>query len=149
MVRPTVPGIERLQNSSSIWLVQRRPLLEAGANTALPRTSCVKRYLGALTAGDCIVYWLSGARAGVYALGQIAAGRPSPLRTPEEATAPSRRPAEIPLDLFVDLRDRPVLRSQLELDTRFAAESIIRQPFGANPHRVSVPAFETILEHLV
>ena len=52
------------------------------------------------------------------------------------------------LDLFLDLFDRPVKRTVLKADPRFAGESILRQPFAANPHRLSPIAFDAILERV-
>jgi hypothetical protein len=116
---------------------------------ALPRVACVKRYVDELRPGDRVVLWVSGSRAGVYALGEVADDRGSPIaRSGDvEANEPFALAGQVPLNVLVDLRARPLLRTLLKLDPRFARESIIRQPFAANPHRVSAPAFEAIIEH--
>ena len=131
-------SLERLRRSTSaIWLLQRNPrsgdVMSGSPGSGLPHTGCVKRYLDEIDSGDRVVLWLSGRSAGVYALGEVT------------DQAASRRD-EVHLDLFVDLRLQPLPRAMFKTDRRFAGESILRQPFGANPHRVSADAFDAILE---
>jgi hypothetical protein len=150
MSSTTDQGRRRLaEGTGSIWLVQGNPRLTGIAAVPLaplPTTWCVRRFVGELRRGDRMVLWLSGAAAGVYALGEICADvRPDA----DEARRRERRPVrQAPLDLFVDLRARPVRRATLRDDPRFAGESILRQPFAANPHRVSATAFDAILERV-
>lgn len=147
----TTQALQRLGGSTSaIWLVQCNPRLTdilASSRTALPAAWCVKRHTKEIRRGDRIVLWLSGAEAGAYALGEIAAD----VRPPEPLTGEGADPATVTkaaLDLFVDLFDRPVMRTVLKADPRFADESILRQPFAANPHRLSAVAFDAILERV-
>jgi len=135
-------ALQRLAGSTTaIWVVQcnpRRTDILASSRTALPDAWCVKRYVTEIRRGDRVVLWLSGPGAGVYALGEITADvRPA---------GPADTKAS--LDLFVDLFDRPIERTVLKADPRFAAEPIIRQPFAANPHRLSASAFAVILERV-
>jgi hypothetical protein len=135
-------------STTAIWLVQCNPrvtdILES-ARTALPDSWCVKRHTSEIRRGDRVVLWLSGAEAGVYALGEITADvRPLERPVPVDAAPPVIKAS---LDLFVDLFDRPVRRTVLKADPRFADEPILRQPFAANPHRVSPTALDAILEH--
>ena len=141
-------SLRRLRASaSSVWLVQCNPrVTDVLANRTLPTTWCVRRHVADIRAGDSVVWWLSGPRSGVYALGEVTG---AVRRPPFTARTGARPPAaEAPLDLFVDLRDRPVVRAELRHDTRFVGEPILRQPFAANPHRVSHDAFAAILERV-
>lgn len=138
------------RSTAGIWLVQCNPrttdILDS-SRAALPDAWCVKRHTKDIRRGDRIVLWLTGAHAGVYALGLVTAdvlpataaaggdGGPSPV-------------LKVSVDLFLDLFERPVRRTVLKEDRRFADESVIRQPFAANPHRVSPPAFDAILERV-
>lgn len=145
----TERDLRRLGGSTTaIWLLQCNPRLTdilTSARTALPDAWCVKRHTREIRRHDRVVLWLSGAAAGVYALGEVTADvRPSVPHT--GAGAPSVTTAH--LDLFVDLFDRPVRRDVLQADPRFADEPILRQPFAANPHRVSAGAFDAILERV-
>lgn len=119
----------------------------ASSRAGLPDAWCVKRHIREIRRGDRMVLWLSGADAGVYALGEVAADvhPPEPSATDDAGAAPVIKAS---LDLFVDLFERPVMRNLLKTDPRFAGEPILRQPFAANPHRVSAPAFDAILERL-
>lgn len=144
-------ALRRLRGSTaSIWLVQCNPRVTdilATPRTARRDSWCVKRYTHAIRRGDRVVLWLSGAGAGVYALGEVTADVHPPA--PRAAKGASPSPViEASVDLFVDLFDRPVARAVLKADRRFADESILRQPFAANPHRVSATAYEAILERL-
>jgi hypothetical protein len=146
-------ALQRLAGSTApIWLVQcnpRRTDILATARTALPDAWCVRRHTKEIRRGDRIVLWMSGARAGVYALGEVTADvRPVvPLAGEDHRHRPSPV-MTASLDLFVDLFDRPVPRTELQADRRFADESILRQPFAANPHRLSATAMEAILERI-
>jgi hypothetical protein len=147
----TEQALRRLAGSATaIWLVQCNPRvtdIRASARTALPDSWCVRRHLREIRREDRIVLWLSGADAGVYALGEIAADVHPPAARAVRGAAPAP-PTKASLDLFVDLFDRPVARGALKADPRFADESILRQPFAANPHRVSARAFDAILERV-
>jgi hypothetical protein len=148
MSATTERALHRLRASTAgIWLVQCNPRVTdilATSRTAPPDAWCVRRHVHEIRRGDRVVLWLSGRGAGVYALGVVAAEvRAGP---PPAGRASSKPVAQAPLDLFLDLFDRPVARDVLVADPRFAGESIVRQPFAANPHRLSAGAFEAILE---
>jgi hypothetical protein len=149
MSSTTDQALHRLEGSrAAIWLVQCNPRVTdilASSRTGLPDAWCVKRHTNEIRRGDRIVLWLSGAHAGVYALGEVTADV-HPL-APAAGGGAARSPViKASVDLFVDLFDRPVKRSVLKADPRFADEPIMRQPFAANPHRVSAVGFDAILE---
>ena len=151
MSSTTKQALQRLEGSTAaIWLVQCNPRLTniiASSRTGLPDAWCVKRHTKEIRRGDRIVLWLSGRDAGVYALGEVAADvRPLRPLAGEGAGPPPVTKAS--LDLFLDLFDRPVKRTVLKADRRFADEPILRQPFAANPHRLSAIAFDAILERV-
>jgi len=52
----------------------------------------------------------------------------------------------VPFDLYLDLFDCPIKRSDLKLDERFLGESIITQPWAANAHRITDLGFGALLE---
>lgn len=146
---PTTDALTRLERTTApVWLVQCNPRstdILVSSRVALPDACCVRRHTHEIHRGDRIMLWLSGARAGVYAIGEITAD----VRSGETRAAGRRAPVlKASLDLFLDLFDRPVERVDLRRDPRFAGESIIRQPFAANPHRVSAPAFDAVLERV-
>jgi hypothetical protein len=127
---------------TAIWLVQCNPStgdLRAARHGGPTPGWCVKRFLGEIRRGDRVVLWVSGKSAGVYAIGQVAA---------DVVPGTAGDAARMPVELLVDLFDRPVARTSLKADPRWAAESILRQPFGANPHRVSAGAFGAIFDHI-
>jgi len=150
MSSTTEQALRRLERSTAaIWLVQCNPRLTdilASSRTALPDAWCVKRHTKEIRRGDRIVLWLSGADAGVYALGEVTADVHPLVPTADEGCRPPVTKAA--LDLFLDLFDHPVARTELKADPRFADASILRQPFAANPHRLSAVAFEAILERV-
>jgi hypothetical protein len=148
-VSPTTDALERLERTTApVWLVQCNPRstdILVSSRTTMPDAWCVRRHTHEIRRGDRIMLWLSGANAGVYAIGEITAD----VRSGERSAAGRRAPVpQTSLDLFLDLFDRPVRRVDLRRDPRFADESIIRQPFAANPHRVSAPAFAAVLERV-
>lgn len=151
MTRTTDQALQRLQGSATaIWLVQCNPRLTdilASSRTALPDAWCVKRHTSEIRRGDRIVLWLSGADAGAYALGEAIAdaGAVGPSDGDGARSAPV---IKVSVHLFVDLFEHPVKRAVLKMDPRFAVESIMRQPFAANPHRLSPAAFDAILERV-
>ena len=144
-------ALQRLAGSTApIWLVQcnpRRSDILASSRTALPDTWCVRRHTKEIRCGDRIVLWLSGADAGVYALGEITADVRPVLPVAGDGAGPSSV-TKASVNFFLNLVDRPIKRSVLKTDPRFADEPILRQPFAANPHRLSPIALEAILERV-
>ena len=137
------------RSTAAIWVVQCNPRVTdifASARTALPESWCVKRHAKEIRRGDRVVLWLSGTAAGVYALGEVTAD--VDLGTSARQGAGPSPALQATLDLFLNLFDRPVTRTVLKTDPRFAAEPILRQPFAANPHRLSATAFDAILDRV-
>lgn len=143
-------ALRRLEGSSSaIWLVQCNPRLTAifsDPRGTLPGAWCVKRHTTEIRRGDRMVLWLSGAESGVYALGEVDADVQPVVRSPVDTAPPPVTQASV--DLFLHLFERPVRRTVLKADARFAGTTIMRQPFAANPHRLSAGAFDAILERI-
>jgi hypothetical protein len=141
-------ALRRLRSATTaIWVVQCNPRRTDPSTiaTAFRRDGCcVKRHAHAIRRGDRVVLWLSGPDAGVHALGEVCGAVSSP--EPGAGRVALRR---VPVDLFLDLSDRPIRRVDLVTDRRVVDESILRQPFAANPHRLSGAAFDALLERVV
>jgi len=146
-------AVERLRDApSTVWLIQCNPKVTDAVDLRrggeLPTNWTVNIRVDEIQAGDLVVFWLSGKKAGVYALGEIT-GPAYPGMLNEDDILTDDHPnwdTFVPFDLYLDLFDCPILRADLKADPRFAGESIIVQPWAANAHRVSKPAFQAILE---
>jgi len=122
------------------WLLQCNPDRYDTVNPDwLTRWSFAHYGLAAkLHPGDQVVIWKSGKAAGVYAIAEVAEGEPY-----EDQTDTGFKRAEDIGRLFwtVDLQDgqplgRPVLKSTLKADPRFAHALILKIPAKANPFPV-------------
>ena len=137
-----------------VWLVQVNPdkfdvVASIAKEGLLPDTWSVGRYLDRIQPGDVVVFWVSGRDAGVYAIGEVCSVPFDGTVNPEHAIDPNPGWRHfIEIDLYLDLFDGPVLRSDLMTDPRFAGQSIIRVPRAANPHGLDRDALEAILDRL-
>jgi predicted RNA-binding protein with PUA-like domain len=91
--------------------------------------------------GDQVVIWKSGKAAGVYATAKVAEGQPyeteiAPDTGFERAEDIGKRVWCVHLQDGQPL-DRPILKSTLRADTRFAHAQILKIPRQANPFPVS------------
>lgn len=138
---------------SAVWLIQCNPKVkdveaERRNGDDLPVDWSVSIRADEIQPGDRVVFWISGKRAGVYALGEITEGARM-RRLNEDGILSDDHPnwdTFVGFDLYLDLFDCPIDRAELKADPRFDDESIIVQPWAANAHRVSASAFEAILE---
>jgi len=88
----------------------------------------VKRLAGAMEVGDPVVLWASGTGGGVRAIGHLTAV------TPESRGAGTCHVSWTENLLAVE---DPVGREQLRASPVLAEASIVRQPFGSNPFRLT------------
>jgi protein-tyrosine phosphatase len=138
---------------SSIWLIQCNPKVkdveaERRLSGELPLNWSVSIRAAEIQPGDRVVFWISGSRAGVYALGEVTDAARTRLMN-EEGLLSDNHPkwdTFVGFDLYLDLFDCPIDRGELKADARFANEPIIVRPWAANAHRVSASGFEAILE---
>lgn len=95
----------------------------------------VTRYLKELAEGDKAVLWVSGKRAGVYAIGTVL-GSPELGPADDEWIDPAERRMQAyfcPLHWEENLVDRPILKVDLLAAGGFDHAQIIRQPWAGNP----------------
>lgn len=126
------------------WLVQANPKTwdVVGAVDARPVEAwCVSRYLGRLTSGDDVGLWVSGRKAGVYAIGEVTGD--AGLLTDDLAAA-----AQVPIRFDVLLRSDPVPKAELVADPRFARSLILRMPGGGNPFPLTDDEWSAIADRL-
>jgi predicted RNA-binding protein with PUA-like domain len=123
------------------WLLQCNPdRYDIDNPDWLTRWSFAQQGLAAkLHPGDQVVIWLSGKAAGVYATAKVAEGEPYEDQTDtgfKHAEDIGRRFWSVHLQDGRPL-DRPVLKSTLRADPRFAHAQILKIPRKANPFPVS------------
>lgn len=114
----------------------------------LPDSWSISRYRDRVSVGDTVVFWLTGRRAGVYAVGIVT---DEPRRDNVDASRLGDDAGSgdwewfLPIALELDLFDAPILRSDLVTDPTFDSEPIIRTPWMANPISMSRQAIAVIL----
>ena len=92
-----------------------------------------RRYRDDMEVGDKLILWQSGPAAGVYAFGELAS---TPYEQPSEEDTDD-------VDWHVDIRytemlPHPIFKPEL-VDCRELQDLLVlRQPFAANPFRVTV-----------
>lgn len=105
----------------------------------------VTTYRDHLAFGDAAVFWVTGKEAGAYAVGRVA-GELFRAEAIGSATAAEDEGWRCPLELFVDLFEVPVRKSELLADPRFIDASIIRAPHAASPHLLTTDQLAAILD---
>ena len=147
-------AVQRLRDSRrQVWLVQANPakfdLFAAIEQGGPPENWSVNRYLDRIKPGDRIVFWVSGAKGGVYGIGEVTSEPYDGRVNDEFAIDPNANwTTYVDFELYLDLFNDPILRSDLKSDVRFAGQTIIRIPAAANPHQIDNDAFDAILERL-
>jgi nucleoid DNA-binding protein len=144
--------IQRLhQLGTGIWVLQCNPkkfdVFASRARYGTTDNWAINRYKDEVRKGDRIVFWLSGDESGVYALGEIV-GEPFPGVVDERFVLDEDHATwdtYVPIELYIDLFDRPILRSDLKRIPAFASQPIITAPWSANPHPLSTQALEAVL----
>lgn len=102
--------------------------------------------------GDQVVIWKIGKTAGVYATAKVAEGEP--YETEIEPDAGFKHAEDIGKRVWrVDLENgrrlnRPVLKSTLKADPRFADAQILKIPKAANPFPVSDEEWDAICSRI-
>jgi len=127
----------------SNWLFQgnpkRYPVLDHLLDGDTDVEWSVSRYLNDLFVGDNAALWVSGSRAGVYAIGNVS-DDPETGHADDEWIDRADRGKEgwfCPLH-WTDVRvDYPILRSDLLEAGGFEHANIIRQPFAGNPFKLT------------
>ncbi|WP_277454097.1 hypothetical protein [Janibacter sp. DB-40] len=95
----------------------------------------IARHIDDVRAGDNFALWISGAKAGVYAVGHIDSSPTGPLRPSGGywIEPPKHDVWGIDLRPTKYLFDTPILKDLLRQDPDFASALILRMPGGANP----------------
>lgn len=132
----------------SCWLLQSNAGSAAsddlGWRQQQVTSRCVMRYRDEIQPGDRCVLWVSGRAAGVYGLGTVLT-RAAAVDEPDAALT-GRRRFGVRLRVDVALWDRPVPRAVLAADPRFASAAVLRQPFAANPFRLTPLEWEAVVD---
>ncbi|WP_051304274.1 EVE domain-containing protein [Calidithermus chliarophilus] len=146
MVEPTREGATALKvghadRDRATWIFQANPALydihRSLKLEAREWWGCLQ-HTGRIRAGDRVLIWISGPRAGIYAVGELETGpslRPdSPVGLrywTDPVDGMSRRPrALVRYDRV--LLDDPLLREYLRCDPDLWGLSVLRQPRGTN-----------------
>ncbi|GAA0257836.1 hypothetical protein GCM10009539_49010 [Cryptosporangium japonicum] len=91
-----------------------------------------------MRAGQPVVFWASGSRAGVWGVGSVA---DVPFLGEDGAW-------HVPLDLTIAPVPARVPRSELRADPRLADLEVFRQPQGSNPSFLTVEQFAVVRSYL-
>ncbi|MFG1921028.1 hypothetical protein [Cryptosporangium sp. NPDC048952] len=92
-----------------------------------------------MRAGQPVVFWASGSRAGVWGIGHLTA---EPFLGEDESW-------HVPLDLTIAPPSERVPRSELRADPRLADLEVFRQPQGSNPSFLTVEQFTVVRSYAV
>ena len=99
------------------------------------------QHAGDIGVGDGVLLWLSGPRAGVYAIGEVA----DDVELDADQPVDARRPAWSCLLRWVDVRpDDPISKALLLAAGGFAQARIVRQPMGGNPLRLTAGEWDVV-----
>ncbi|SHM86535.1 hypothetical protein SAMN05443668_1024 [Cryptosporangium aurantiacum] len=90
-----------------------------------------------MQAGQPVVFWASGRRAGVWGIGR--------LTGPAEAHVDGG--LHVPLDLTIAPEPLRVPRAALRDDPRLADTEVFRQPQASNPSFLTVEQFDAVLSY--
>lgn len=90
-----------------------------------------------MRAGQPVVFWASGSRAGVWGLGSLTG----------EAFLGGDGAWHVPLDLAVVPPGERLPRAVLRADQRLADLEVFRQPQGSNPSFLTVDQFAALRSH--
>ena len=88
-----------------------------------------------MRAGQPVVFWASGRRAGVWGVGSLA--------------GPVDAEWHVPLDLTIAPEPLRVPRSVLRGDARLVDIEVFRQPQASNPSFLTIEQFAALRDHLV
>ena len=132
------------------WLFQgnpkRYPVLDHLLDGERVISWSVARHLDALAVGDNAALWVSGERAGVYAIGHVT-GSPFEGEAGDDWLDPSdhgKRLSFCPLE-WTDARvDHPILKVDLLAAGGFEQSRIIKQPMAGNPFLVTDEEWQVI-----
>lgn len=146
----TREAIELISKSTRpVWVLQCNPErydIDASFITdGLPESWSIARYLDDVAIGDLVVFWISGPQAGVRFVGDVTKLPFAGSLDQFAGSEAGKMVTMIGIDLFLDLWDRPVLRSDLKHLDAFVDESIIKIPRQANPHTLGHAALGEIL----
>jgi predicted RNA-binding protein with PUA-like domain len=137
------------------WLVQSNPakwrVQEFFADGNQLESWSITRYRDQIQKGDDVALWLAGRDAGVVALGvvtgeveDVPGADDSYWADPADAAAVRM---SMPLRLTEVFLDAPITREELRQDPRFAAATILSQPFAGNPFLLTDEEWAAILDH--
>ncbi len=125
------------------WLFQanprKSPVLDHLLDGQTDVRRCVTQHLGDLSIHDNAVLWVSGARAGVYAIGYVT-GPPEEDAGPEERIDRRGRGKSghfCPLRWTEVRVEDPILKKDLLTAAGFQQARVIRQPMAGNPMKLT------------
>lgn len=134
----------------SNWVFQgnpkKSPVLDHLLDGETEVSWCVGRHLGELSLHDNAVLWVSGDRAGVYAIGHVA-GPPEEDVASEERLEPADRskPGHVCPLRWTEIRvNHPILKADLLAAGGFEGARIIRQPMAGNPLKLTDDEWQLI-----
>ena len=127
----------------SNWLFQgnpkRYPVLDHLLDGEMQVDWSVAQHLDEISGGDNAALWVSGKRAGVYAIGHVI-DVPALGHADDEWVDPSDRGRErhfCPIQWTENRVGRPILKVDLLLAGGFDQARIIRQPWAGNPIKLT------------
>lgn len=134
----------------SNWLFQgnpkRYPVLDHLLDGEMEIDWTVTQHLNEISGGDNAALWVSGKRAGVYAIGHVTDVTFSGTADDEWLDAADRG-KEItlcPIQWTDNCVDRPILKGDLLAAGGFEQARIIRQPFSRNPLKLTDAEWQVI-----
>jgi 5-methylcytosine-specific restriction enzyme A len=137
------------------WILQCNPeryrLLDALRDGFDVRSWTVSRYLREIASGDEVAMWISGTKAGVYALAEITSGAEQSADDPDPYWVDPVEVDEVSWHVGICLGPTlpdPIPRSVLAADSDFADAAIIRMPGGGNPFPVTSPQWRAITSRI-
>jgi len=123
----------------SNWLFhgnpKRFPIIEDLRDGGAETNWGITQHLDDVSIGDNAAIWVSGPKAGVYAVGYVADATFFGFKNSDWVNPKDRgaRGNFCPLHLTDILADRPVLKPDLLAAGGFEKARVIRQPFAGNP----------------
>jgi hypothetical protein len=122
------------------WLFQgnpkRSPVLDRLLDGQSDISWCMTQHVGDVSLHDHAVLWVSGARAGVYAIGYVT-GPPQQDVAGEERLDRGKPGYFCPLR-WTEIRvERPILKTDLLASVGFEQARIIRQPMAGTPMKLT------------
>ena len=139
---------------TATWVLQCNPkLFDVFAQRGVfgvPEDWAINRYKDRVEHGDRVVFWVSGPDAGVYALGEVV-GEPFEGDVDDLFVLDDDHPhwdTFLPIELYIDLFEQPIKRTELKRNPTFASDPIMSMPWSANPHPMSSEALEILLDRL-